>query len=284
MIPSTNLPRCTFLALALVAATICAAQSPISARPASYDVVSIELERPDVGENGFRYTSMGFEAYDVTLSDIVRAAYGLSDPKLVTGASGIKATFHIVAKLSPSDVDAMQSLTPAELAIERQQLLQGILKDRFHAVVHHTTSRLKIFSLEVSSGGLKLQEISTEVSSGHMVDATVSKLQSQTFFADGRIKGIFSMAQLAHILSASAKVGSDASDRSVVDDTGLKGRYIFDLAWTSASGHPPPSVTSDTEVYGSAPSALDAMGLRLVPREVDADGIVIDRATMPDIE
>lgn len=261
----------------IVAILAPAQQPPAAPGPASYDVVSIKLESPDTTGNGFRYTPTGFEAYGVTLTDIVKEAYGLPDTRLVQGASTVKPAYHIVAKLSEKDIEAMRSLPPATATQVRQRLLRDILTDRFQATVHRTTGPLPIYSLEVAKSGLKLQEVAPEPA-----DATQSR--KQAFFAPGRIQGAFSMEQLARILTLSRKVASDASDRKVVDNTGLKGRYLFDLAWTSASGDQPRGISAGTEIYNSASSALEQVGLRLVPKTIDADAVVVDHATAPNLD
>jgi uncharacterized protein (TIGR03435 family) len=173
-------------------------------------------------------------------------------------------------------MEVMRTLPPASATQVRQRLLQAILKDRFQATVHHTPSQLPIYSLEVAKSGLKLQEVAPE-------PANASQEKKAAFFAPGRIKGVFSMEQFARILSLSRKVDSNASGRRVFDNTGLKGLYIFDLAWTDTSGQPPPD-SRDTEIYGSASSALEQAGLHLVPKTIDADSIVVDHATPPTLE
>ncbi len=256
------------------------------APPTSYDVVSIKLESPDPSAIGIRYTMTGFEAYAVTLTDLIKAAYGLPDERLVKGASNLKTKYHILSKLSENDTKTKRSFSAEEAAIARQKLLQNILLDRFQLAVHHSTSPLAIYSLEVSAHGLKLYIATPEIvrDPNGAGARNISEPGSDSFFADGRIKGIFSMGQLVHILSLSRKVDSDASDRTVIDNTGLKGRYIVDLAWTGPSNQPPPMVSSETEIYGSADSALDQAGLRLVPKSIDADSVVVDHANTPNLD
>lgn len=242
--------------------------------PSSYDVVSIRLESEDPPAIGIRYTATGFEAYAVTLTDLVKESYGLPDARLVKGAANFKTKYHIVAKLSENDMDVMRLLSREQAVTERQKLLQSMLADRFQVAVHHEKSPLAIYSLEVSAHGLKLQAVTPEA----------AKDSGGTFFANGRIKGVLSMEQLAHIFSLSRRVDSDASDRTVVDGTGLRGQYPIDLAWTGVDGRQPPMVSADTEVYGSATAALEQVGLRLVPKTIDVDSIVVDHAVAPDLD
>jgi hypothetical protein len=111
--------------------------------PSSYDVVSIKLESQDPAAVGLRYTATGFEAYAVTLTDLIKEAYGLPDVRLVKGASNIKLKYHVVAKLSDVDANSSRSLSVKELSTERQVLLQRMLADRFALAVHHKAMRHK---------------------------------------------------------------------------------------------------------------------------------------------
>ena len=246
----------------------------------SYDVVSIKLEREDPPSIGIRYTATGFEGYAVTLTDLIKEAYGLPDVRLVKGAANIKPKYHVVAKLSDSDANTLRALSAKELSMERQRLLQAMLADRFALVVHHARSPLPIYSLEVGKRGVKLQE----VTSGTAGASNASQLNADSFFADGRIMGVFSMERLAHVLSLMHKLNSDGSDRTVVDDTGLGGKYIVDLAWTGPSVSRPPMVSATTEVYGSVNSALEQAGLRLVAKTIDTDSVVVDNANVASLD
>jgi uncharacterized protein (TIGR03435 family) len=262
-------------AIFVVAPATFAQQGQSVALPNAYDVVSIKLQSQDPPAMGIRYTPTGFEAYAVTLTDLIKEAYGLPDWRLVKGAANIKPKYHIVAKLSDTDANTLRSLSPEELAAERQRLLRAMLAERFALSVHHERSPLPIYSLEVGKRGVKLQE----VRSGSASASNASQLNANSFFAEGRIMGVFSMERLAHDLSLMHKLNSDGSDRTVVDDTGLSGRYIIDLAWTGPSVSRPPELSTTTEVYGSVNSALEQVGLRLVAKTVDADSVVVDHAS-----
>lgn len=243
--------------------------------PTSYDVVSIKLESQDPPAIGIRYTETGFEAYAVTLVDLIKAAYGLPDVRLVKGASKIELKYHIMAKLTDSDAATLRALSPQELSTERQLLLQAVLASRFQLAVHHANSPLGIYSLQVAKRGLKLQSVTM----GDGGNSTASQTGAESFFSEGRIVGVFSMGRLAHILSLMRDLSSDGVDRMVVDDTGLSGQYRIDLAWTGPSVTRPTMVSQTTEVYGSVSSALDQAGLRLVSKTIDADSIVVDHAS-----
>ena len=246
-------------------------QQQAHSRPTAYDVVSIKLEGKDPTSNGFRYTITGVEGSTVTLADMIKEAYGLADLRLVKGATVVKPTYHIIAKLDDDGIAYMRALPPDEAVLLRRQLLQAMLADRFKLRVHHVSGQLNIYSLEVGKQGVKLPLFTEEAGN--------AKASATSFFKSGRIKGVFTMTQLAQILTLSKKVGSDASDRSVVNNTGLTGRYVIDLTWTATSAAVQSPAPLDTEVYSSAESALDHAGLKLIPKLVVADAITVDSAT-----
>jgi hypothetical protein len=43
-------------------------------------------------------------------------------------------------------------------------------------------------------------------------------------------------------------------------------------------------VSSDTEVYGSAEAAMEHVGLRLVPKTIEADSVAVDHAGTPNLD
>ncbi len=69
-----------------------------------------------------------------------------------------------------------------------------------------------------------------------------------------------------------------------MDDTGVKGQFQFDLSWDTAS-RSEEERNQDAVVYGSLGSALiNQAGLRLVPKKIQADAIVVDHAEAPTLD
>jgi uncharacterized protein (TIGR03435 family) len=85
---------------------------------------------------------------------------------------------------------------------------------------------------------------------------------------------------------------SQMTDRPVIDETGLKGEYDFDLAYT----HEPPDLPQGNAALGRIPNdqaAIDAsgptlfealekqLGLKLEAKKAPVDILVIDHAEKP---
>jgi uncharacterized protein (TIGR03435 family) len=147
--------------------------------------------------------------------------------------------------------------------------LQALLAERFQLAIHREAKEGPVYALVAAKGGSKLQE-------------------SDTGF-DG-ISG--SPGRLTAEQAPVALLGANLSrmrGRPVVDETGLKGRYKFDLQWSvemdaaaldksEAAG----AKLTDTTSAPSIVSALqEQLGLRLESRKGPVETIVIDRAERP---
>jgi uncharacterized protein (TIGR03435 family) len=136
-------------------------------------------------------------------------------------------------------------------------MLRALLADRFKLAVHTETREMPIYVLVVAKGGSKL------------VKSNVSGTTINTGRSRITIKGSDnSLALLTYDLAW--RLG-----RPVIDQTGLAGRYEFDLKWTEddAAASAPDS---------GGPSLFTAiqeqLGLKLEPTKGSVPVLVIDHA------
>lgn len=138
-------------------------------------------------------------------------------------------------------------------------MLQGVLADYFKLAAHRETRLIPVFELTVGDGS-KLRESAPDSAPDY--DSHLRVIQVEK----GRIVGReVPIATLARILS-------EQLGRPVLDKTQLPYHYDVTLLW---------EVASDS----SAPSILDAvqdqLGLKLVPRLIPKEFLVIDHVEMP---
>jgi uncharacterized protein (TIGR03435 family) len=69
-----------------------------------------------------------------------------------------------------------------------------------------------------------------------------------------------------------------AADRPVVDQTGLTGRYDFQLEWTFDDSKAP---TDGTAAPGLFTAVQEQIGLKLEPTKASADVLVVDGVERP---
>ncbi len=158
---------------------------------------------------------------------------------------------------------------------EYRAMLQALLADRFGLVIHREKQEKAGFILVVGKNGPKMPPPGEDP--GMMFSRTAS--------GDATLKATSaSMSQLA--LSLSNRLGV-----TVVDKTGIEGRFDVSFQWTpdaaseprvSKSGEPLPLPPADAVPGPSIFAALqERLGLKLEARKVPVEIIVIDRANRP---
>jgi uncharacterized protein (TIGR03435 family) len=233
----------------------------------AFDVATIKPTAPDAKAG--RYITMKgknrFVAKYYTLKLMIAAAYDLS-PKVIEGGPAWTESDHFdIEALTPGD--AMPS-RPEQMA-----MLRTLLTDRFKLSFHREEKEFSIYALEVDKNGPKLKESTAAASDPAQLISTV--------YPPARI----------HLPAKNATMEDFASllqrallDRPVVDRTGLKGRYDFDLDWA-------PDETQFGGDVGAAPADAQAppffmaiqqqLGLRLEATRGTVSALVIDRAEPP---
>jgi len=170
----------------------------------------------------------------VSLRDIVRQAYQVKDYQ-ITGPDWMGSErFDLVAKI-PDGVSRDQ--VPA--------MLQNLLAERFKLTLHREKKELPAYGLVVSKGGPKLTEVKVEPPPAvpPPLDGDQIKVGKDGMpqLPPGR-GGMMMMRGPGHVAGKGLKIGAivemlaRATDRPVVDETGLTGDYDFTLDWTPEPG------------------------------------------------
>jgi len=153
-----------------------------------------------------------FVAESVTLQRLIQMAYHVQDSQISGGPDWLNsARFDIEAKLDDSVVAAMQQQTSDHKNFNDQAMLKALLSERFKLAMHPQTQTVPAYDLVVDEGGSKLQK-SEGMHMMHMERGELTASGTPIEF-------------LAQQLSL--RLG-----QTVIDKTGLKGNYAFDLRWT----------------------------------------------------
>ncbi len=264
-----------------------------AAGPQSFEVASIKPSAEDgrrvmVGISpGGRYTATG-----VSVKFLIQQAYDIRDFQISGGPGWLSSErYDIVAKAETPDLNRDKI----------RVLLQSLLAERFNLKVHRETKELPIYALVVVKGGHKLHksEIQTdpigspppEASqrgepgvSAHAAGGRPSPgpKGARISFRRGQVDA--QMAPLSELVSLLAS----QLGRTVVDKTGLEGKYDFRLEWTPDEslrgagpfGEGPSHEAATPAADASAPSIFTALqeqlGLRLEPQKGPVEILVID--------
>jgi uncharacterized protein (TIGR03435 family) len=170
-----------------------------------------------------------------------------------------------------SDFDAtdtyeFQATLPADATdADARLMLQAFLKERFGLLFHWETRTLPILALVVASGGLKVKATDPK-------DDRPRAPGSLACPPEDRACGIIAMGS-APMPQIAGALGANVG-RPVVDRTGLRETYYFDLKWARD--------TSPDSPLPSLPTALrEQFGLELKPDTGPVEVLVIDRAEKP---
>lgn len=258
------------------------AEDPAAKLPA-YDVVSIKPHKPDDHMVRIGYSPDGFTAINVTLQMLVRQAYEVEDDQIAGLPKGSDAErYDMEAKVDSSVAGTLDKLSPHQ----RPQMLRSILEDRFKLNLHHETKELPIFALVVTKNGLKLHEAKPgdDYANGFKGPegrngAGMMLMQPGKFTGQG-----VPIENLVEILSQQ-RLG-----RTIVDKTGLTGKYDFVLQWSpdhelaptpgggSGDAGAPPADASGPSLFTALQEQL---GLKLESQKGPVEMIVIDHIEKP---
>jgi uncharacterized protein (TIGR03435 family) len=183
---------------------------------------------------------------NVSLKKLIGRAYDLKDYQ-ISGPDWLDSELYDIVATLPHDTTGTDAI----------RMVRRLLAERFHLVTHHESKDLPVFALVVGRNGPKLKEV--EFGAGN-TSGRPGKLTAQKI----------PMTNLATFLSR-------VVERPVLDMTGLKGFYDFDLEWTPEESNG--NTDADSVVGPSLALALQTqLGLKLDARKAPVDVLVVDRA------
>jgi uncharacterized protein (TIGR03435 family) len=223
-----------------------------------------------------------FEATEVTVEGLVEMAFGVHDSWLIQGGpSWLRSEkFDIQAKAGNAANQELSGLSEDQGAALKHRMLQALLTDRFKLAVHRETKALPGYALVIAKNGPKLREADG-------IEGVEGQWSSNA-------QGLLSfrrtpMATLAEFLS-------DSLGCTVVDHTGLKGKYNFTFQWTSVQTEAETSAGQEGgRQAANNPHMLDAsepsiftaiqeqLGLKLEPAKNPVEVLVIDHIEKPSL-
>jgi bla regulator protein blaR1 len=245
-----------------------------------FDVVSIKPNKSGEMRIMMRFTPDGLSMEGVTPQLMLTQAFSVEDDRVVGAPAWVKSDrFDIQAKVAPEDAPQLDKLKREH----RMEMLEPLLEDRFNLKFHHETRDMPVYMLVLAKGGPKLKQAEPDGGGGQRMPGmrmSIGNLEAKGAPID----------MLTHVLSG--QVG-----RTVIDKTGLTGRYDFSLHFTPQNMPPqmgpgpgpgPDGSRAGADVAppdGSGPDIFTAiqeqLGLKLVAEKGPVDVIVIDHIDKP---
>ncbi len=247
--------------LALVVASAAYAQSESASK---FEVAAIKPSDPlatiSFQRSGNRIVSTG-----TSIEWLIVWAYDIPGDRIYGKPAWLDSVrFDITANAEPAVLAVTRK--PGELSM-LQQMMQGLLRDRFHLALHKDTRERPVYTMIAAPGGLKVHAADPNIPTGHSPFAMEGR---------GRLSGTHVTAEML------AKVLSSNLGQSVVDDTGFKDFFDFRLEWEpdteSRPGGDAALPLDDVRRGSSIFRALqEQLGLKLEARKAPVEVLVIDR-------
>lgn len=207
-----------------------------------------------------------FKTRASSLSDLIGFAYQMQAKQIMGGPQWIDTERY--------DVDGVPDKEGTPNADQLRVMVQKLLAERFQLTFHHDKREMAAFVLTPGKTGPKLTPTQMK---GPLPGMGMSPG-----------KGGLSMSMMnATTNDFTSFLQALVLDRSVVDQTGIAGRYDFQMTFTADetqfNGHAP-KLPPDSSVE-AAPSLFDAvqqqLGLKLESKKAPVDTLVIDKVQKP---
>ena len=255
--------------------------APVHAQHRTFDVVSIRenISHQRRGPITLGPGPDGFHAESQPLRDLLLTAFTTSAGGLFLNNIenlpdwGSNTRYDIDARISDADRAAWQD--PKNQPALLQEMLQAVLADRFHLVVHRDSKEKSVYNLVIAKTGPKFHETTPD----------------EPRPAGGTLPGGAVMGQGAngatHMynmpMGVLAALLTSKSDRTVLDKTGLAGRYSIDIQEPAQVAAPStnPNAPNEEEQRPAIADALKGLGLELKPAKEQVEKLVIDHVEKP---
>lgn len=255
--------------------------------PPSFEVASIRPSHSAdsatmIGSAGIGAPKDRFIGKNISIKKLICWAYGgnslpLSSDEVSGGPVWINSDrFDIDAKLEDSEIAELAKLPPLETTLRIRLMVQSLLVHRFGLVVRNVTVIRPVYVLALVRSGSKLKEAVPETSSIKVQGAKVDWMAERGEVKAHSVPITFLVRWLSQI-----ELG-----RPVLDQTGLKGNYSFDLTWTpdaTSSGAIPDreSLPPNAEGPSIFTAIQEQLGLKLAATKGPVETIDIVHIAKP---
>jgi len=214
------------------------------------------VSAPGTRESGGGFRPGGrVEVRGISMLDLIAIAYGVEQAMVVGGPSWLSSDrFDIIAKAPASASEA-----------DFQPMLKALLADRFKLVAREDKKDMPVYVLTVGRNGSKLRPAANpgppKRSRGEG-DPGLSHIKCESF----------TMADLIEMLPQAA---FNYVDHPVVDETGLKGSYDFQLDWMGIGPYRTAKANPDGPTPVSLFDGVEKLGLKLEAQKRPQPVIVV---------
>jgi uncharacterized protein (TIGR03435 family) len=262
-----------------------------------YDVTSIKPAQPGNGggrgRGGRGQAPDAFTVSNVTMEGMIQQAYGVRLDQISGAPSWLNSErYDVDAKMDSSVADALLKLSPDDVTLARQKMLQALLADRLKLTIRRETKEMPIYSLVVAKNGPKLQAPTGVVTLPDGTKRAIGPNANGALYIMQLNPGEDTLMGFAVPMPAFTRLLTLQVGRPVVDKTGLTGKYDLNMKWEEDENGPlarmansdagASAVPATDPVGGSLFTAIqEQLGLKLEPGKGPVEIIVIDHVEKP---
>lgn len=234
---------------------------------AEFEVATIRPSAPDERARSLGWEGRHFSAKYTTMSQMVQFAYNLQAKQVVDAPGWLDSATY--------DIEA-QAATGEPTAAEFREMMQRLLAERLGMKKHWEPRTMPAYELVVAKGGPKLQPAKVESRAKAEIPPGVRVQRGPHLWL--RVLGVGgTMPELA------AELQRVEFDRPVVDRTGIKGEFDFEMSATSTKPFflgelPDPGEDAPPLIFTAIQEQL---GLRLEPVKTAVQCLVVDAVQRP---
>jgi uncharacterized protein (TIGR03435 family) len=222
-----------------------------------WEVATVKLSDPNEENQTIRVRGRYLVIQKQTVESMLMAGYGLQRNQIANAPEWVRK--------EDFDVDGVADVEGQPSLQQFQSLIRKLLAERFGLKVAREQREMAVFALRVAKDGPRLKNASNP---GPRVNQ--QRVQGGPGYRTLQFTST-SMQDLSVMMLQYV-------DRPVLDQTGLKGQYDFELKYTYDDARAPTD--------GSAPPSLftaiqEQLGLKLEPAKAPAEVLAIDHVERP---
>jgi len=248
------------ISLAMVALLVSPGQAQTGAR--HFDVASVKLVEFARGRTSLHADPGRIDYLGINIKTLVLKAYPVAAYQVVWPSNMADAYYDIRAEM-PSDT------TPEQL----HAMLQALLAERLKVQIHHESRTLPVYTLEVSSKGLKMRQAASPRPPSSLVPGVAGSKEG--WHLGVKLQG--ESSPVPYTVAELIQVFGFRLDRPMLDRTGLNGYYDVDLVVPRELQTDPNELQSGG---WSTPAYFDALekqlGLHVERQALTMDMLVVD--------
>ncbi|HWG16336.1 MAG TPA: TIGR03435 family protein [Acidobacteriaceae bacterium] len=222
-----------------------------------WEVATVKLNESGISNDRIHIRGRHVTIENETVARMMLIGYGVQKDQI--------AGLPDWAKTVGWDIDGVTDVAGVPNLRQFQTMVRKIIEERFGLVLHHEQRVMEVFALRVTKGGPKLNAATGGA------DAFPDRVDRRSA---GQLASTFKNTSMHDFVL----MALGDRDRPVVDETGLTGKYDFQLTWNDAESA---TLTEDSAAPGLFTALQEQLGLKLEPVKAPADVLVVDKVERP---